>query len=52
MNCPIKIPKILRICDVCMFSKDGACDHPYYRGMSEKEIKEKTEHLKALGGKG
>jgi len=50
MNCPIKIPKPLRICEACIFSKDeGKCDYPYYRGMSEEEIKKLS---KSLGGKG
>ncbi len=49
MNCPIKIPKVVRICEVCMFSKEGKCDHPYYRDMSESDIKKLT---KSLGGKG
>ena len=49
MNCPIKIPKALRICEVCMFSKSGVCDYPYYKGMGEKEINKLT---KSLGGKG
>jgi len=52
MNCPIKTPKILRLCEACMFSKDGVCDYPYYRDMSAEEIKETTERLKDLGGKG
>ena len=42
MKCPIKIPKALRICGVCMFNKDGVCDYPYYRGMSAEEIKNVT----------
>jgi len=50
MNCPIKRPKVVRICGVCMFSKDkGKCDYPYYRNMSEEEIKKLS---KSLGGKG
>lgn len=49
MNCPIKIPKAVRICEACIFSKDGVCDYPYYKDMSEEEIKELS---KSLGGKG
>ena len=49
MNCPIKIPKAVRICEACMFSKNGKCDYPYYRGMSGEEIKKLS---KSLGGKG
>ena len=48
MRCPIKIPKAVRMCEVCMFSKNGICDYPYYRGMSESDIKKLT---KSLGGK-
>ena len=50
MNCPINIPSGL--CELCPYSKDGLCDYPYTLGMSDKEIKETTERLKALGGKG
>ena len=49
MRCPIKIPKLVGVCEVCMFSKNGICDYPYYRGMSEEEIKKLS---KSLGGKG
>lgn len=49
MSCPIKIPKLVRICEVCIFSKEGKCDYPYYRGMTEGEIKKLS---KSLGGKG
>ncbi len=38
MNCPIKIPKLVRICEVCMFSKEGKCDYPYSIGMKPEEI--------------
>ena len=48
MNCPIKLPKSLRICEACIFSKNGDCDYPDYRGMSESDIKKLT---KSLGGK-
>ena len=48
MSCPIKIPKVVRICGACMFSKNGVCDYPYYQNMSEEEIKKLS---KSLGGK-
>lgn len=49
MNCPIKIPKVMRICGVCMFNKEGECDYPYYKNMREEEIKKLS---KSLGGRG
>lgn len=40
MSCPIKIPKIIRECEACMFSKEnGICDYPYYKGMRLEEIR-------------
>ena len=52
MTCPIKIPDALRICEVCMYGKEGKCDYPFYSGMSDKEIKEMTKRLDVVGGKG
>jgi len=39
-RCPIKIPKLLRECEACMYSKENSlCDYPFYKGMSEEEMK-------------
>jgi len=38
MKCPIGIPRIVRICEVCIYSKQGLCDYPYYKGMTKEEM--------------
>jgi len=45
LACPIK----RGTCKNCEYMKNLFCDHPYYRGMSEKEINKLS---KSLGGKG
>jgi len=50
MNCPINMPSGL--CGLCDFGKEGLCDHPYSIKMKPGEIKQTSEQLRALGGKG
>lgn len=46
MDCPVYLPKVFRMCEACQYGKDGKCDYPYYRGMSEEEIQRVTERQK------
>jgi len=38
-RCPIAIPQLLRLCEVCMYSKETLCDYPFYKGMSDEDMK-------------
>ena len=40
MNCPIDMPGGL--CNLCHYSKEGLCDHPYSINMKVSEIKKVT----------
>lgn len=44
-GCPIKIPKIIRMCKACMYSKEGVCDFPYTQDMTDEEIKQTAQVL-------
>lgn len=47
-SCPVKIPKVLRMCEACMYSKEGKCDFPYTKDMTEEDVKNVSKALKSF----